>query len=174
GGARQVSPRSSARASGPRSGPEHPPPLWPSLRDRTRAGPFTSLLRPHEGTRGDMRIGVPNQAPAGETRVALVPDVVARLKTRELEVLVESGAGERSHISDAAFEEAGARTGSSSDALGAEIVAVVRAPSAEAIGGLSRGAVLIGFLNPPTDAYPVRALPGAGASSFAMVAIPRI
>jgi proton-translocating NAD(P)+ transhydrogenase subunit alpha len=121
-----------------------------------------------------MRIGVPNQAPAGETRVALVPDVAARLKTRELEVVVESGAGERSHIPDAAFEEAGARIGSSGEALGAEIVTVVRAPSANEIGGLSRGAVLIGFLNPLTDADTVRALAGAGVTAFAMEAIPRI
>ena len=109
-----------------------------------------------------MRIGVPSQAAAGETRVALTPDVVARLKTRELEVLVESGAGERSHIADAAFEEAGARIGTSGDALGAEI------------GGLSRGAVLIGFLNPLTDADTVRALAAAGVTAFAMEAIPRI
>ena len=121
-----------------------------------------------------MRIGVPNQAAAGETRVALTPDVVARLKTRELEVLVESGAGECSHIANAAFEEAGARIGSSGDALGAEIVTVVKAPSAEEVGRLSRGAVLIGFLDPLTDAATARALASAGVTAFAMEAIPRI
>ena len=99
-----------------------------------------------------MRIGVPNQARDGESRVALTPEVAGRLKARELEVLVESGAGERSHITDAAFEEAGARIGSSGEALGAEIVTVVKAPSAEEIGRLPRGAVVIGFLDPLTDA----------------------
>ena len=121
-----------------------------------------------------MRIGVPNQARDGESRVALTPEVAGRLKARELEVLVESGAGERSHITDAAFEEAGARIGSSGEALGAEIVTVVKAPSAEEIGRLQRGAVVIGFLDPLTDADTVRALASAGVTAFAMEAIPRV
>ena len=121
-----------------------------------------------------MRIGVPNQARDGESRVALTPEVAGRLKARELEVLVESGAGERSHITDAAFEEAGARIGSSGEALGAEIVTVVKAPSAEEIGRLARGAVVIGFLDPLTDADTVRALASAGVTAFAMEAIPRV
>ena len=121
-----------------------------------------------------MRIGVPNQARDGESRVALTPEVAGRLKARELEVLVESGAGERSHITDAAFEEAGARIGSSGDALGAEIVTVVKAPSAQEIGRLPRGAVVIGFLDPLTDADTVRALASAGVTAFAMEAIPRV
>jgi NAD(P) transhydrogenase subunit alpha len=121
-----------------------------------------------------MRVGVPNQAPAGETRVALTPDVVRRLGQRELGVVVASGAGERSHVPDASFEEAGATIGSSEDALAAEIVAVVRAPSADEIARLSRGAVVIGFLNPLTDVETARALASAGVTSFAMEAIPRI
>ena len=118
-----------------------------------------------------MKVGVPNQAPAGETRVALTPDVVRRLATRQLDVVVESGAGERSHLPDAAFQEAGATIG---EAWGAEIVAVVRAPTPEEIGRLDRGAVLIGFLNPLADADTARALAGAGVTSFAVEAIPRI
>jgi NAD(P) transhydrogenase subunit alpha len=121
-----------------------------------------------------MRVGVPNQAPAGETRVALTPDVVRRLASRKLDVVVESGAGERSHLADADFEEAGARAGSGDDAWGADVVAVVRAPSADEIARLRRGAVLIGFLDPLGDAGTARALAGAGVTSFAMEAIPRI
>ena len=45
-----------------------------------------------------MRIGVPSQAAAGEPRVALVPDVIRRLAQHELEIVVESGAGEGSHL----------------------------------------------------------------------------
>ncbi len=121
-----------------------------------------------------MRVGVPNQGPAGETRVALTPDVVRRLTQRGLEVLVESGAGETAHIPDATFEEAGARIGSGADAWGSDVVTVVRAPSGEEAGRLKRGAVVIGFLNPLTDADTARALANAGATSFAMEAIPRI
>jgi H+-translocating NAD(P) transhydrogenase subunit alpha len=121
-----------------------------------------------------MKVGVPNQGPAGETRVALTPDVVRRLGTRKLDVVVESGAGERSHVPDAAFQEAGATIGSGADAWGAEIVALVRAPGPDDFGRLSRGAVVIGFLNPLADAETARALAGAGVTSFAVEAIPRI
>jgi NAD(P) transhydrogenase subunit alpha len=121
-----------------------------------------------------MKVGVPNQGPAGETRVALTPDVVRRLGTRKLDVVVESGAGERSHVPDAAFQEAGATIGSGADAWGAEIVALVRAPASDDFARLSRGAVVIGFLNPLADADTARALASAGVTSFAVEAIPRI
>ena len=47
-------------------------------------------------------------------------------------------------------------------------------PSAEEIGRLQRGQVLIAHLQPLTNADGVRALAGAGVTSFAMEAIPRI
>jgi proton-translocating NAD(P)+ transhydrogenase subunit alpha len=121
-----------------------------------------------------MRVGVPNQSAAGETRVAITPDVVRRLANRKLDVVLEAGAGDGSHLSDDTFKEAGASVGSGQDAWGAEIVAVVRAPSADEIGRLNRGAVVVGFLNPLVDADTARALASAGAVSFAMEAIPRI
>ena len=121
-----------------------------------------------------MKLGVPNQAAAGETRVATVPDVVRRLSKKGVEVLVESGAGARAHVPDADFEEAGATIAPPDAVWGADAVAVVKAPSAAEIERLERGAVLIGFLNPLTDTDTARALANAGATSFAMEAIPRI
>jgi NAD(P) transhydrogenase subunit alpha len=121
-----------------------------------------------------MKLGVPNQAAAGETRVATVPDVVRRLSKLGVEVLVESGAGERAHVPDAEFEDAGATIAPAEQVWGADAVAVVRAPSQAEIERLNRGSVLIGFLSPLTDADTARALAGAGVTSFAMEAIPRI
>jgi H+-translocating NAD(P) transhydrogenase subunit alpha len=118
-----------------------------------------------------MKVGVPNQGPAGETRVALTPDVVRRLATRKLDAVVESGAGAAAHVPDAAFQEAGATIG---DPWGAEILAFVRAPTGEQIGRMSRGALVIGFLNPLADADTARALAAAGVTSFAVEAVPRI
>ena len=40
-----------------------------------------------------MRIGVPKETAADEHRVALVPEVVSKLKAKGLDVLVQSGAG---------------------------------------------------------------------------------
>ncbi|TML34330.1 MAG: Re/Si-specific NAD(P)(+) transhydrogenase subunit alpha [Actinobacteria bacterium] len=121
-----------------------------------------------------MRIGVPSQAAAGEPRVALVPDVIRRLAQHELEIVVESGAGEGSHLPDQAFADAGATIGSAADAWGSDVVAVVRAPSATDLELMDRGTVLIGFLNPLTDPDTARRLASAGVTAFAMEAIPRI
>ena len=121
-----------------------------------------------------MKLGVPNQAAAGETRVATVPDVVRRLAKKGVDVLVESGAGAHAHVPDADFEEAGATIVSSDQVWAADAVAVVKAPSAAEIERLQRGSVILGFLNPLTDTDTARALASAGATSFAMEAIPRI
>jgi NAD(P) transhydrogenase subunit alpha len=121
-----------------------------------------------------MKVGVPNQAAEGESRVSLVPDVVRKLGAKGIDVIVESGAGERAHLPDAAYEEAGATVGSAEAAWGAEVVAIVKPPTSDEIGRLSQGSVLIGFLDPLTAPETSRALASAGVTSFAMEAIPRI
>jgi NAD(P) transhydrogenase subunit alpha len=121
-----------------------------------------------------MKLGVPNQSAEGEKRVSLVPETAKKLSARGVETVVEAGAGELSHIPDSAYTEAGAKIGSGADAWGAEVVAVVRAPTAEEIGRLERGSVLIGFLAPLTSADTTRALANQGVTAFAVEAIPRI
>jgi NAD(P) transhydrogenase subunit alpha len=104
----------------------------------------------------------------------MVPDVVKRLARKEIEVVVESGAGEAASVLDSAFEEAGATIATDpSEVWGADVVAKVRAPSTEEIGKLGQGSVLIGFLAPLTDPDTAKALASAGVTSFAMEAIPR-
>jgi NAD(P) transhydrogenase subunit alpha len=121
-----------------------------------------------------MKLGVPNQSAEGEKRVALVPDTAKKLAARGVETVVESGAGELAHIPDSAYTDADAAIGSADDAWGAEVVAVVRAPTAEQIGRLGRDSVLIGFLGPLTSPDTTRALADQGVTAFAMEAIPRI
>jgi H+-translocating NAD(P) transhydrogenase subunit alpha len=118
-----------------------------------------------------MNVSVPKETAAGETRVALVPEVVGRLVQSGLEVTVEAGAGESAHHPDAEFADAGAATG---DGLSGDVVAKVAPPSAEEIGRLGQGSVLIGFLAPLTAGDTARAIADAGVTSFAMEAIPRI
>jgi NAD(P) transhydrogenase subunit alpha len=115
-----------------------------------------------------MRIGVPKETAAGERRVALVPDVVSRLKRAGHEVVIEPGAGAQAALPDAAFAEAGAELG---DPWGAQVIARV-APSEPA--GLTADHVLIGFLAPLTNAEGISAIAHTGATAFAMESIPRI
>ncbi|HEX7300853.1 MAG TPA: Re/Si-specific NAD(P)(+) transhydrogenase subunit alpha [Solirubrobacteraceae bacterium] len=119
-----------------------------------------------------MRVGVPQESAPGERRVALVPDVIGRLSGNGHDLVVAPGAGAGAMIADQRFAEAGAQV--SDDAWDAEVVCKVAAPSADEIDRLSRGCVVIGFLNPLGDPQTTRALAAAGVTAFAVEAIPRI
>jgi NAD(P) transhydrogenase subunit alpha len=121
-----------------------------------------------------MRVGVPKESREGERRVALIPDVVQSLTGENLELAVESGAGEESGHPDSEYSDAGASVGSGYDAWGADLVAKVALPTLDEIGRLHSGQVLIGHLAPLTSGETTKALADAGVTSFAMEAIPRI
>src|SRR5437764_1495472 len=101
-----------------------------------------------------MRLGIPKETAPGERRVALVPETVGRLGDGT-QVIVEAGAGEAAGFADDAYREAGAEIG---DPWSAEVVAKVAAPSADEAGKLRARQVLIGFLQPLTDAAGIERL----------------
>src|SRR5437867_7164594 len=119
-----------------------------------------------------MRVGVPRESVPGERRVALVPEVVARLASGGFEVVVEREAGQAASFPDAGYEEAGASIGS--DVYDADAVVKVQAPTAEEAGRLREGQILIGFLQPLTDRQGIERLGERGVIAFAMESIPRI
>ena len=94
-----------------------------------------------------MRVGVPRETAPGERRVALVPESIRRLTG--VEVVVETGAGAAAGADDDAFRDTGATIG---DPWAADVVAKVGKPSPEEGARLQPGTVLIGFLQPLTDA----------------------
>jgi NAD(P) transhydrogenase subunit alpha len=117
---------------------------------------------------------VPKESREGERRVALTPDAVRSLRSKEVEVAVESGAGEGAGHPDPEYTEAGAGVGPGDAAWDADVVVKVALPTKEEIDRLRSGQVLIGHLAPLTSAETNRALAEAGVTSFAMEAIPRI
>jgi NAD(P) transhydrogenase subunit alpha len=122
-----------------------------------------------------MRIGVPKETAAGEHRVALVPEVVGKLKAKGLDVVVQSGAGADALLTDAAFAEAGATISPDAGEIwGSDVVVTIAPPDPEQIGSLGSGSILIGFLAPLTSPVTTRALADKHATAFAMEAIPRI
>ncbi len=122
-----------------------------------------------------MRVGVPKETAPGEHRVALVPEVVGKLKAKGLEVLVQRGAGAEALLPDDAFAAAGAELGDdAAEVWRSDIVVKIAPPSAEEIGRLGSGSILIGFLAPLSSPSTTRALAAAKATAFAMEAIPRI
>jgi NAD(P) transhydrogenase subunit alpha len=118
-----------------------------------------------------MRVGVPVETTPEERRVALVPETVGKLAGAGFDVVVESGAGAAASFPDEAYADAGAQIG---DPWAVEAVVKVRKPSAEEVGRLREGQLLVGFLDPLGDPEGVAALGARGVTAFAMEAIPRI
>ncbi len=103
----------------------------------------------------------------------MVPELVPKLTKAGLEVLVESGAGEAAGFLDFSYQEKSARV--EADAMGqADIVLKVQPPTPDEIGKLKEGAVLIGFLQPYTNAPGIQALAARQVASFSMELMPRI
>jgi NAD(P) transhydrogenase subunit alpha len=121
-----------------------------------------------------VRIGVPKESKAGETRVAATPKTVAQLVDLGYEVVVEAGAGAGASFSDAAFDAAGAEVGGSDDAWGSDLVLKVNAPAEEEVGRLRRGAILASLLAPALSPGLVERLTAQGVTALAMDAVPRI
>ena len=122
-----------------------------------------------------MRIGVAKETATGECRVALVPEIVARLIKSGLEVAVETGAGAAASHPDADYQSAGARlAASAAEALQADLVAKVQRPSLAEAEQLRRGGALICFLQPAQDPQLLQRLVQREATVFSMDLIPRI
>jgi NAD(P) transhydrogenase subunit alpha len=123
-----------------------------------------------------MKIAVPRETAPGETRVALTPAAVIALLADGVEVIVQSGAGDRSFISDEAFREAGASIVPDAAALygQADVVVRVGRPSDEESGMLRSGIILIGTLGTLSNPALAQRLAEAGVTAISMDSIPRI
>ncbi len=118
-----------------------------------------------------MIIGVlKEQAP--ETRVSLVPEVVAAFVKMNVQVWVEHNAGETAFFSDKLYTDAGAQIKSASEIVsGADMVLAINAAS---ISGTPKpGAVLLGVFQPLFNAGLMQDWADKNYSVFSMDNIPR-
>jgi len=135
-----------------------------------------------KGVPDAMKIAIPREVFAGETRVACVPQTAARMVRAKHEVMVEAGAGQGAYFSDAQYQAVGARiVADPAELFGqADIVLKVNRPTADAASGrceidlLPKGTVLVAVLAPPANVEMVQKLAEGGVSSFALDAVPRI
>jgi H+-translocating NAD(P) transhydrogenase subunit alpha len=123
-----------------------------------------------------MKIVVPKEAAAGERRVALVPEGVARLVAAGATVEVEQAAGASAGFPDAAYEKAGAGVAADRRALlgDAGLVLCVQPLPERELSSLQADTALIGMLRPLSSPQYVNALAGARVRSLAMELVPRI
>ena len=118
-----------------------------------------------------MIIGVMRESEPGEARVSATPNTVAQLVKLGYEMVVEPGAGVRSKFTDQAYVVAGATIG---DALKADIVLGVNAPSADQLDALRDGATLVSILGPDLHPVLIEDLARRPVTALAMDAVPRI
>ncbi len=111
----------------------------------------------------------------GETRVAAVPDTVAKLVAAGFEVAVERGAGAAAFVADDAYVEAGATVVTDRDALlkDADVLLYVQPPEPGLIARLRHGAAMVGFLPPWSHPDAVRAAAAAGVTAYSLDLVPR-
>ena len=121
-----------------------------------------------------MRIGVISADVASESRVALTPDAVKKLRKLGFDVVIQSGAGQAAYYADEMYQAAGADIASSSTEVvtQSQIITTVNDLPASVIDYLSSGHIVIGMLDPyrntQLDTYAAK-----GATAFAMELLPR-
>ncbi len=117
-------------------------------------------------------VAVPAETAEAERRVALVPDVLARLTGAGIQVVVEPGAGERATFSDDDYTAAGATV--RRDALtAADVIVKVAAPTPAEAGLFPQGSTYVGFFSPAADDS-LRAMAERKATVFSLDRLPRI
>ena len=120
-----------------------------------------------------MRIGIPAETRAGETRVAATPETVKKLKATGHQLFVQRGAGEGASIPDGEFESAGETLVSADELYAqAEIILKVKAPTEAELAKMQSKSVLIGLLS-PYQADLVAAYAKQGVTAFSMEKLPR-
>ncbi len=132
-------------------------------------------IRTEKGTVSTVKIVVISETHQGERRVALVPDITAKLVASGFEVVVEAGAGEQAGFTDDAYREAGAAVEAERQALlsTADVVLSVQPPRLEDVAWLRVGAASISFLQPAAQGVVVEALAARGVTAFSLVLLPR-
>src|SRR5438270_8337345 len=122
-----------------------------------------------------MRIAVPVETAAGERRVALVPDSVARLVKAGHQVRVQRGAGAEAFHPDQAYSSAGANLVDGSTIFDdIDLLVKVRPPSNDEASKLKPGAAIVALLQPAVNTELFARLNAGKVTAFAMKLVPRI
>lgn len=110
-----------------------------------------------------------------EKRVAGTPETVKKLIALGAQIVVESGAGDASSLSDKTYEDAGATIAANrTDAVAhADVVLKVQA-GLEDLENLKTGAILVGLYAPYQNADLLAAAANKNITAFSMELVPRI
>jgi NAD(P) transhydrogenase subunit alpha len=121
-----------------------------------------------------MRIGIPKESVAGETRAAATPNSVRQLLKLGFDIVVESGAGEKASFPDEAYRAAGADVADSGAVWQSDLIYKINPPDDFEIAKIKDGATLASFVYPGLNPDLVRRLSARTINVLAMDMVPRI
>lgn len=129
-----------------------------------------------------MKIGIPREVHEGEQRVALAPKTVSELKGLGLEIIIESGAGQKANFSDESYRVAGAEIYTETAKLwrDSDVVLKVCPPEKHPSLGvheadlLKEGGALVSFFYPARNKELLEKMAKRRATVLAMDMVPRI
>jgi len=123
-----------------------------------------------------MNIAVPKEVHPGETRVALIPEHIAKLVEMGAHITVETGIGQKLNFSDEDYAKAGASLEANRNNLlqAADMVLRIRKPTLEEVALLKEESIYVSMLDPFNERELIEALMNKRVASISMEMIPRI
>jgi len=123
-----------------------------------------------------MNIAVPKEVHPGETRVALIPEHIAKLVEMGAHITVETGIGQKLNFSDEDYAKAGASLEADRSNLlkTADMALRIRKPALEEIDSLKEESTYVSLLDPFNERELVEALMNKRVTAISMEMIPRI
>lgn len=126
-------------------------------------------------------VGVLKDTASDEKRVALTPDTIPSLARKQIQVLVERGAGTTAGFLDSAYQEAGAEVLSRDEVVARSRVLVqvrslgaVSSDDTASVEGLGEQHTLIATMDPLSNPQPLQTAAQRNLTCFALEMMPRI
>jgi len=122
-----------------------------------------------------MIIGIPKELTENETRTAITSGTVKSYIKFGFQVVVETGAGMLSHISDDELKEAGAEIMSNASDVyqKSNIIIKVNSPSDQEIDSMKEGSLIVSFMQTTKEIETVKKLQSKKINAISMHLIPR-
>jgi len=123
-----------------------------------------------------MNIAMPKEVHPGETRVALIPEHIAKLVEMGAHITVETGIGQKLNFSDEDYAKAGASLEANRSNLlqAADMVLRIRKPTMEEVALLKEESIYVSMLDPFNERELIEALMNKRVACISMEMIPRI
>lgn len=98
-----------------------------------------------------MKIGIPKERKIGEKRVSITPNSVTKLVSNDIEVLIETTAGEGCLYTDEIYKAAGAKIVTQEEVWECEVILKVKEPMANEYHLFKENQIIWGFLHLPAN-----------------------